>query len=47
MNTHNLLAIAGTVVLWADGGDTLRCATDESGAEQCSISGYALKRVAN
>jgi hypothetical protein len=31
----------------AEGGGTLRCATNESGAEQCSISGYVLKRVAN
>jgi CubicO group peptidase (beta-lactamase class C family) len=31
----------------ADGGGTLRCATAESGTEQCSFSGYALKRVGN
>ncbi len=31
----------------ADGGGTLRCATNDSGVEQCSISGYVLKRVAN
>jgi CubicO group peptidase (beta-lactamase class C family) len=31
----------------ADGGGTLRCATAEGGTEQCSIAGYALKRVAN
>lgn len=31
----------------ADGGGTLRCATSAGGDEQCSISGYALKRVAN
>jgi hypothetical protein len=31
----------------ADGGGTLRCATTDGGAEQCSISGYTLKRVAN
>jgi hypothetical protein len=31
----------------ADGGGTLRCATAEGGAEQCSFAGYALKRVAN
>lgn len=29
----------------ADGGNTLRCATNEGGTEQCSISGYALKWV--
>ena len=31
----------------AEGGDTLRCATADGGAEQCSISGYTLSRVAN
>jgi CubicO group peptidase (beta-lactamase class C family) len=31
----------------ADGGGMLRCAANESGAEQCSISGYTLRRVAN
>jgi hypothetical protein len=31
----------------ADGGATLRCATNDGGAEQCSVSGYALKRVTN
>jgi CubicO group peptidase (beta-lactamase class C family) len=31
----------------ADGGATMRCATNDDGDEQCSISGYALKRVAN
>lgn len=30
-----------------DGGGTLRCVTAESGTEQCSFAGYALKRVAN
>lgn len=31
----------------ADGGGTLRCANGIDGLEQCSIAGYALKRVAN
>jgi CubicO group peptidase (beta-lactamase class C family) len=31
----------------ADGGGTLRCANGVDGLEQCSIAGYALKRVAN
>ena len=31
----------------ADGGGTLRCATTDGGVEQCSISGYTLRRVAN
>jgi len=31
----------------ADGGGTLRCVTAESGTEQCSFSGYTLKRAGN
>jgi CubicO group peptidase (beta-lactamase class C family) len=31
----------------ADGGGTLRCVAAESGTEQCSFSGYALKRIGN
>lgn len=31
----------------ADGGGTLRCANGIDGLEQCSIAGYALKRVAD